>query len=53
MKRKEFRRMHIERNSRGYWERGGGSERELFIAVIMLAIVCVAVGTKIVLAFLG
>ena len=47
MKRKELRKTPMRRNKRGYWEKGGGSEDELRLALVCLVIACVGVGVAI------
>lgn len=48
MKRKHFRKFSIRKNSKGYWEKGGGSETELLVAVISLGLLVLVVGVSII-----
>ena len=47
MKRKDSKKFRIRRNKKGYWEKGGGSETELLVAVICLGFMVLLIGTAI------
>jgi len=53
MKKKDLRRFVIRRNSRGYWEKGGGSEDELRLALVCLVIACAALAVAIFMRIWG
>ena len=42
-----MKKFYIRKNRRGYWEKGGGSEDELRLALVCLVIACVGVGVAI------
>ena len=47
MRKKDLRKFGIRKNSRGYWEKGGGSEDELRLALVCLVISCAAMAAAI------
>lgn len=44
MKRKDSKKFFIRKNKKGYWEKGGGCETELLVAVIALGFMVVILG---------
>lgn len=47
MKRKHFKKFTIRKNSKGYWEKGGGCETELLVAVVCLGLMVLLIGSEI------
>lgn len=48
MKRSNFKKVSMFKNKKGYWQKGGGSESELKLALVCLIIACLSVALGII-----
>ena len=48
MKRKGFKHTLIKRNRRGYWEKGGGCDKELIFATVLAGVLVLVLGIDII-----